>query len=322
MSHIRHVAVVLAAATMGFASAVRAEDAAPVEKPLNVFEGRVVDTSASPVAEAAVYVFHSKESRVFYYDPESVYVDGPPEKTWFLFPKRNGLRSFEGTTDKDGRFVAHGLKPGSYRVLAVHPQRGVAVSPALTQPNPGDAATITLGPPTCAKGQIKGLALAKQSEAILYGQLRQHWEYGASGDGPMGVLNTYCMIDVNTNGTFEVGPLPCGGRFELYVARYVTPRNFAADVVRKGIMLEAGKTTELVLDLTRGEKVVGQVIGPEGKPLDWVAVTLRPPEGMAEPPWVARGDLTDKDGRFALSGVPPGAYHLTAERWLPRTGPG
>lgn len=322
MSHIRYVAVVLAATTMGFASVGRAEDAAPAEEPLNVFEGRVVDASASPVAEAAVYVFHAEDSWVWYGGPKDVYVHAPSEKTWIFFPKRNGLRSIKGATDKDGRFVAYGLKPGPYRVLVVHPERGVTVSPKLTQPNPGNAAAITLEPPTFLKGQIKGLALAKQSDAMLYGRLWQHYEDRVSDDGLMHTFHVQPSLEVNTNGTFEVGPLPSGGRFTLNLARYVSSRTFAADLIEKTLTLEKGKTTELVLDLTQGERMSGQVIGPEGKPLDWVAVTLRPSEDAADPPWSALGDLTDKDGRFALAGLTPGTYHLTANRWLPRTGPG
>jgi len=322
MSRIRHVAVVLAAAAMGFVSAVRAEDAAPAEEPLNVFEGRVVDPSESPVAEAAVYVFHAEHSWVWYGGPKDVYVHAPSEKTWLIFPKRNGLRSFTGTTDQQGRFVAYGLAPGPYRVLAVHPERGVTVSPKLTQPNPGNAAAITLEPPTFLKGQIKGLTLAKQSEAMLYGRLWQRYEDRVSDDGLMHTFHMQPSLEVNTNGTFEAGPLPSGGRFTLNLVRYVSSRTFAADLLEKTILLEKGKTTELVLDLTRGEKVVGQVIGPEGKPLDWVAVSIRPPEDAADPPWSTLGDLTDKDGRFTLAGLTPGTYRLTANRWLPRTGPG
>ncbi len=66
MSRIRYVAVVLAATTIALVSVVRAEDAAPAEEPLNVFEGRVVDTSESPVAEAAVYVLHTVQNWVWY----------------------------------------------------------------------------------------------------------------------------------------------------------------------------------------------------------------------------------------------------------------
>ncbi len=277
----------------------------------------MVDTSGSPVAQADIYVFHAEQAWVGYGGPNRVIVEAPSEKAWWFFRKRNGLRSFEGATDQEGRFVAYGLAPGPYRVLVVHPQRGVTVSPELTQPNPGNVATITLEAATFLKGQIKGLALGEQPETRLFANLRPEGRH-ADVDFHFGFLSY--RVEVKADGTLEGGPLLSGGDFRLRVARYVFSRSFAAVLLEKSITLEKGKTTELVLDQTQGEKINGQILDPEGKPLDWVAVSVEPPKDATDSPWSVLGDLTDREGRFTLGGLAPGTYHLTARRWLPRTG--
>ena len=72
------------------------------------------------------------------------------------------------------------------------------------------------------------------------------------------------------------------------------------------------------VDLTSGEKFDGIVRGPKGKPLSGVSVVATT---VAEP-HLSVGAVTDKSGKYALRGMPPGDYTLDAKRWIIRTGPG
>ena len=300
--------------------AARGDAAAPEEEPLNVFTGRVVDSSGDAVAEASIYAFHAEEAQVWYSGPESVRVYAQSEKAWLFFPKRNGLRSAEVTTDRAGRFTAYGLVPGPYRVLVVHAKRGATVSPTLRQPNPDAPATVTLEPPTFLKGQIKGLDTAPRQETPLYSRMwKAVWDNPADSEHFLR-LWTHPEIDIQPDGTFAVGPLPAGGDFTFQLNRFVKARGFSVDLLKRNITIHQGKTTDLVIDLSRGETLSGLVVGPEGKPLDSVAVTIQPQENAKDLPWSSLGTLTDGEGRFALAGLSPGTYQLAANRWLRRTG--
>ena len=96
---------------------------------------------------------------------------------------------------------------------------------------------------------------------------------------------------------------------------------FATTTDSVAVEVAPGATTEVVVGGT-GRPVVGRIVveGPGDRPIDWgasrpvelVAETPRPPEagaGRPRPPARFAG-LVDKDGRFRVENVPPGAYRL------------
>ena len=117
--------------------------------------------------------------------------------------------------------------------------------------------------------------------------------------------------------------MPYGGKWLLQTQQYLPALSFGATLFSAPIEVEAGATATFNLDLTKGSQLTGQVLDPEGKPAEHVAVTLRvnaPTEST--PLGTQYGALSDKEGKYTIRGAPEGKYELTAQRWAPRVGPG
>jgi hypothetical protein len=300
----------------------RAEEPGKPEPPaLNVLEGVVLDHAGKPVAGAQIHAADAERGFIHYGGPDSIFAHGPSEKMLWFFTKRNGAGSGEAGTGDDGRFVIRGLKPGRYSVLAVHGERGVGTLRDIVQPNEGHPSTIRLEPPTFVHGTIHGLTESRQ---FRHGSL--HEIVGEAmpqivGEAMPTRLNIYMGLNVNLgeNGSFKVGPLPSAKSWRLSIGQFVMSRGFSATLLERDIDIEPGRTTTLDIDLTKGEQINGQIIGPEGTPLDLVAVDVALKGSVRAN---RLGALTDKEGRFRISGLEAGVYTLDAKRWLKRTKPG
>lgn len=334
---LRRMAGALGALALATAlpSPAGADEPAPAPPPLNVFHGRVVDHEGQAVPSAKVYVAAADNGYINYQRPDDVFVYAKTERFLFIFPKRNGRRSGEATTDANGRFEILGLKAGKYNVLAAHPERGAGIQPAVSQPNKDSPVEIKLAPPTFVRGAIPGLVAPglRVNGYCSYVFVQRSVDpetlpVGASPPESEWYQNISISpgFDLNDSGKFQVGPLPLSGEYLLSVYQVVPKRNFSATLLQRPVSVEPGKTTLVNIDLSEGERLAGQVTGPEGKSLADVAITVSlaagkpdagPYGGMSE-----LGALTDADGHYTIRGLPPGTHALTAKRWLPRTGLG
>jgi protocatechuate 3,4-dioxygenase beta subunit len=301
-------------------------------KPLNVFEGRVLDHEQNPVADALVHAVRSDNGYLSCSGPDRVYSFARDQKFFFFFPKRNGRGSGETRTDDQGRFVIQGLRTGKIHVLAIHPERGIAVATNVEQPNAGKGLDVTLAPPTFVEGQIKGLGTNK---GLMWGTLLAKgsmpwWSFSPDNLSSTSI-NVSPDVDLKFDGSFRVGPLPIGGEWTLNMNQIVIKRSFSVPILQFPVSVEAGKTARLDVDLTASPKVTGRIIGPKGKPLADAGVTLSDPSFPDESdhqPYAMYGGgkrygaVTDKDGNYTIIGAPKGKYRLKAWRHAVRTGMG
>ncbi len=287
-------------------------------KPINVFEGRVVDhADHKPVAGAKVVVADTERGFLAYHGHQFVFAYAPNDKVLFFFTKRNGRRSAEVTTDSDGRFVIKGLVAGQYALIAVHPGRGVGIREDVKQPNAGDPLEVVLDPPTFAEATIRGLA---GGDTFLQTELVPVDHVGKVVVRPGFVDETSVFsamgAGLSTDGT--AGPLPAGLKWAVSAHTYVAKRGFSAPLLSMPVDIETGKVNKLEIDLTKGEKLTGEVHGPKGEPLKDVSVVLK----TTDKPAYEYGAVTDDKGKYLLTGLRGGDYTLEAKRWARRTAPG
>lgn len=274
-------------------------------KPLNVFEGRVLDADGEPVAGATVHVADAEVGFIYYGGPDSIYASGPDERVLWFFKRRNGRRSGQADTDDNGRFVIKGLKKGEYTLLAVHPKKGTAIKERISQPNAGEPIDVTLEAPIRIAGEIKGLP-SKGRYLSLTG----------TASTPHVMLRPSLMLDAD--GEFDIGPLPAAGSWTLSCQVNVDKQGYSATILTIPIRAEAGKTVRVDIDLTEGTSISGEVRGPKDEPLYGVSVVART---VAEP-FHEFGAVTDKKGKYSIRGLSDGEFVLSAMRHVPRTGPG
>ncbi len=320
------------------ASGGRADDDAAPSKPapLNMLKGRVLDHEQKPVTSAKVYAVRADEGFMFYGGPDHVHTYARDEKVLFLFTKYNGRGSGDGTTDDQGHFDIKGLHAGRFNLLAVHKDRGVVVKTEVEQPNADDGVDLVLAPPTFIEGTITGL-VSKDRKLYGYFEFPGMMPWQIPWQTPFGASRSFILVrpsvDIATNGTFRVGPLPAGGPWALSFYEIITKRSFGATLLKVPVSAQTGKTTQFNLDLIKGPKLTGRIRGPQGEPLKDVAVSVTPasasgsifsrfaalfPGGDLIVPQY--GAVTDQDGNYTIAGFPAGSYSLEAKRHAPRTG--
>ena len=318
-------------------------------RPLNVFTGQVVDHEGKPVPGAKVVTAQAEDGFIGYSGGEMVYAHAPEKKVLLFFTIRNGKGSGETTTDAEGRFRFEGLRAGKYNLLALHTEieepkpptetepdsyytwtnrvrssRGIAVVANLQQPNSDNPITVKLERPTWIEGNLCGLP-PHSMEQFVHTSLHYTGTFPWLDPETEEYSRVFMHPNVNQNaeGNFKVGPLPCGGVWQLQAFQYARARSFGATLLSVPITLEPGGTTTFNVDLTQGPQLSGQVLDPEGKPAEDVAVSLRAKTpGESSSPVAEYGALSDKEGKYTIRGAPEGKYELTAQRWAPRVGPG
>lgn len=320
----RCVVALAAAALMLQPSLLVGADESHRRKPLNVFEGRVLDHQGRPAPSAKVLVALDGVGGIGYWGSEDTHVWGPDEKILWFFTKRNGRGSAEATTDADGRFRIKGLKSGKFSLLAVHPERGMAVVTAVDQPNAGNPLEVILQAPTFVEGSVKEFLGRKDGLFVTLACVsgfpwQQREEEGDQGGMRPRRIHVSPWASIKEDGQFRLGPLPVGGRWSVQVYRSVPKRRFWALLLQLPIDVDLGRTAEFRFYSDKGLQLAGQVVGPEGEALSDATVTLRRPRDEFEEVY---GALTDKDGRYVIRGLPEGDYKLGALRHAIVSGPG
>jgi hypothetical protein len=201
----------------------------------------------------------------------------------------------DSRSDADGRFVIGGLAPGSYTVMARHPD--YADSSALVEVKDGPAAVdlrLTAG------GRVGGIVLSETNAPLAGAAVTL--ASGAAGGGGFG------------RGGFGGGQSTVtdeGGRFRfthLAAGRYTVEaslRGHQAPPVE--LILQAGEALEnLTLSLASGARIRGVVSGLPSALQGGVVVAATGPAGYGA------STRAGADGTFELTGAPVGPINLRA----------
>jgi protocatechuate 3,4-dioxygenase beta subunit len=240
-----------------------------------VISGVVVDGNGQPVSEVQV----------------TAYGDGPRASMGSISPPA------ATTTDGSGAFSLRGVRVGAYRLYATGGRN------ALRNPEGG----------TAARPGARDVRIALVAAGGLRGNLRL-----AGGGVPE---RAFVQLA-------DRAPLPvAGGRFAI---DDVTPGVYDVtwrgpgftDAVKRAVVIERGKITDLgTVEVSRGRTLRGRVVDEHGAPVAgaqlqvgavaWSRASDAP--ATADDPISEIGPATsDRDGGFAISGLPANATSVSA----------
>jgi len=213
-------------------------------------------------------------------------------------------RSGEHGTDRTGRFAIQGLRPGTYHVVALHETDGTALAKDVELTESTGPLELKLEPPAFVEGTITGLKLPTGLGAYTARLV---------AEGLPDNTTFRHTVDLRKEPQFHLGPLPPADAWRLVLNRRVRANGYDATIL--DAPFEAGKLT---IDLNEGERLTGEVRGPNGEALRNVSVLAKPVGGHAP----ALGAVTGKDGTYTIKGLGSGEYELQALRHAKRTAPG
>lgn len=295
--------------------------------------GVVHDKDGRPVRQANVIVISSETGFIRWQDCEKagssfgsdeVWAD---ESRWATSVARTGAAI--ARTDKEGRFHFKGLRVGSFVLLAAHPEKGILIVRDLSsEANADNALTLILPPPTFVEGKISGYIKGKtgfwqRAEEMVHVNLDGDYTFSRLSpkrrDGQY-ALSLQPRTKIADEGTFRVGPLPCGGRMQLRITRWDGKLFQETVLLNATLDVPEKETTRFEYDLTANHVVSGTLRNEEGKPIADAAVHLDFTITEDNSLGVSRlGAVTDDKGRFAVRGVPPGTYNLSTHRMAGRS---
>ena len=210
----------------------------------------------------------------------------------------------DARTDGEGRFAIEGLAPGSYTVVAQHPDYADAT--AVVDVKEGPAATELRMLPG---GTVGGVVLSTGSTPLAGAAVSL--SSGAAGGFPRGGFGGFTGGDTTVTDD--------GGRFRF---RHVTAGRYTVTASLRGqgttpadVILQVGESREnLVLSLASGTRIRGVVTGLPAALRGSVRVSATGPDGYAAATGAAG------DGSFELTGAPPGPIDLRAMAGDPTSG--
>lgn len=297
-------------------------------------QGRVIGSGGGPVPGAAVYAFQGggpggmggplgggggtrmrMEFEAAGLPRPQRTQDGPPEENpleMFLGGSGPG-RAMAGP---DGTFLIQGLASGSWKLVASHPDHArsevVEVETSLDRPAAG--VTVVLAAGGSIAGTVVGLdgrpvARAVVAAASLQGVIR------SSATDAKG----FYRIDHLMPGTYFVFKSRLQGH---------TTRNLAADLLGnmrlKSVQVRADEELRCdISDQVEGGILVEGTVRQAGAPVPDAVVTALTGEGDGPLGIGVRSTVSDREGRYRLESLPPGAYvfQIAASRMRPATLP-
>lgn len=198
-------------------------------------------------------------------------------------------------TDARGRFRLEQLQPGVYKPQAeVDDARGQADEQVVLGLGETSAPiVITAHPAAYVEGQIVGEDGAPCDEGRV--TLRAH---GGERGG---------ASEVEADGLVRVrGLLPGSYAVTVHCSGALAPGPFAP------VTVAAAPVRALRWAVTRGRAIRGVVVDERGLPAADMRVTARAVTGTTVAATAARSTTADPGGRFALSGLLPGVYEVSA----------
>ncbi len=246
-------------------------------EPGAVFEGRIIDLEARPVAGAEIR---------FSNDP--------------ALPVSRARRALAGepaaaVSDAEGRFELTGQRPGASLTLVVESVDHLPeVASGLEAPSAAPV-EIVLRPPSRVAGRVLDPAGLGVPEAKL-----MLVSEGRAGSGGYGGSPLYA--DSRDDGSFAIHQVPAGR---------ITLLSFAPglqDLRRSGLEVpEGGELIGVELAMKACSTLLGMVQGPEGEPVAGALVQLLNYRGGRKR-W-----LSDGDGRYQLDGLAATTVSVAAD---------
>ena len=208
------------------------------------------------------------------------------------------------TAGDDGRFTIRNVAPGRYELLADHPDYATRLLPPFEV---AEGETVDVGTIELAEGGRLAGRVVDPAGQPLEG-VRLEAAPDSLGRWVGGFLfSAHATSDVD--GHFELGGLPAGEPLRL------TAHHSSYPVAKEtGIVLP--REEPIVVELRRGARVFGRVLGPRGEPIEGAMVSadirVPYPDGSGSTSAGTGSDRTDADGGFEIEGLGEGLLHLTA----------
>ncbi|MCG3136517.1 MAG: hypothetical protein HJJLKODD_00351 [Phycisphaerae bacterium] len=287
--------------------------------------GTVKDHSGQVVAGASVYAVAHGEGYISYSSATKVVLDdwGNDSSFFGLFKKNKNRSTGSTVTDQAGQFSIPKLKKGNFDLLVVHPTRGIAVVTQIKQPNTHQPLIVQLNAPTFVKGKL--LHLPEDQYITLNNVDRLPWEKEPSAAVDRNLIFPTPQIwmqltaETNANGEFSIGPLPMGGRWALEISQSVPSRNFSFNRLTIPFNITEGQSATIDYDFKALHQLSGLIKGPNDTNIADAAVVLETEKDGLKYQY---GCVTDTDGRYSITGVPPGKYTMNVFRHVIKTGGG
>ncbi|GJM25963.1 MAG: hypothetical protein DHS20C16_23780 [Phycisphaerae bacterium] len=284
--------------------------------PINRIEGKVVDHAGNPVAGVQVAATNRKLGYINYNGNGSLHVYGPSKRVLLMFKARNGSASVEAVTDANGQFVLSSIMDGPVNFAAAHPEHGIAFLENIDPVKDGKPLSIKLEEPLFATGKIKGGP--DQHYGAMFQQPGDQRRLGnllPVEPGPANSINWQMMAWTGADGAFRIGPLPHHiDEWNFTFDRRA--KNYSATVLQIPVTVSKLAERPIDIDLSKGHKLSGIIRGPKNEPLPDVSVTTVRSDGILV------GTISDKLGKYEISGATEGTIQLEAKRWARRTAPG
>jgi len=323
--------------TAGVAPAAADRPAARV--PLNRLEGLVVSKQdGRPLADVSVAMAHAERAWIYFGEGDGLGTYGPEEKVLFFFTKRNGRTACEARTDGQGRFALEGFTTPDqpYTVAVAHEKHGADFVTGVVPKDYADkplrieldqpAYIRTERPersPEAKRWEYVNLSLVPESKPA--GSPSTGTAEDEAGEERAPAVNVYFWnsggygLDDSGEQSEKArwGPLPPGHTYRL--TRQVYGQwAYAPTLYQRDVKVAPGQTVDVALKPEGGIKLRGRVTGLDGQPLPHVNVMVKVGADGA----VVVGTVSDEQGAYEVSGVPPGRHTIELLRHARRTAPG
>ena len=223
-----------------------------------------------------------------------------------------GVRASGHVSDREGRLILSGLDPRkSHTIVFAHPERALAARASVTPPVGRKAVNleVRLRATAAVAGRVRGedgrripgarvLLLRRASEAD--GKIT-FYSGAASVPVPVGADGGFLLEDLVADLPYNVSVSAPG-----FASAFGVP--FEAEAAR------THRLPEIVLPRA-DQSLAGVVVDPRGKPLAGVQVFASPVRGggIEQSVRVSGGQVvTDREGRFRITGLPRGRVRLSA----------